>query len=128
MRERVRMRDFKKIIAWQKAHALSAATHKVAGQSRLSLSPGLRAQLLEAVKSVSANIAEGAGARTDAEFARYLDIALKSARETENHLLEAVSLGCMACAESDDLLADLDEVKAVLFSFARSVRRRAGLE
>lgn len=122
------MRDFKKIIAWQKAHALSQATHDLAAHSQLSLSPGLRAQLLEAVKSVAANIAEGSGARTDAEFSRYLDIALKSASETENHLLEAAALGCMGRIEGDRLVAQLDEVKAVLFSFARSVRRRAGLE
>ena len=128
MRERVRMRDFKKIIAWQKAQALSVSTHAVAGRSALSASPGLRAQLLEAVKSVAANIAEGSGARTDAEFTRYLDIAFKSASETENHLLEAAALGCMAPAESDQLLGQVDEAKAVLYSFTRSVRRRAGLE
>lgn len=122
------MRDFKKIIAWQKAHALSRMTHGIADQSRLAAAPGLRAQLLESVRSVPANIAEGSGARTAAEFARYLDIALKSARETENHLLEAASLGCIARAETNQLLADLEEVKAVLYSFTRAVRRRVGLK
>ena len=80
------MRDFKKIIAWQKAHQLSIAVHQTAAASSFDISPGLRSQLLRSIAAVPANICEGSGARTDAEFARYLDIALKSAREVENFL------------------------------------------
>jgi four helix bundle protein len=122
------MRDFKKIIAWQKAHRLSVRIHEIAPSSSFARSPGLRSQLLRGIASVPGNISEGAGARTDAEFARYLDIALKSARETENHLLHAVALNCMARASGEQLLDDLDEVKRILYSYARSVRKRAGLD
>jgi four helix bundle protein len=122
------MRDFKKIIAWQKAHALSVAMHRVADQSRLRVSPGLHSQLLKAVAAIPAQISEGSGARTDAEFARFLDMALKTSREVENHLLHARDLGAIAVERSDALVADLDEVRRVLFCFARSVRKRAGLD
>ena len=128
MRDCSAMRDFKKIIAWQKAHRLSVRIHEQAPGWKLSISPGLRSQLLRAISSVPANISEGAGSRTDAEFARYLDIALKSARETENHLLEALALRCMTRSTGEQVLEDLDEVKRVLYSYTRSVRRRAGLE
>jgi four helix bundle protein len=127
MRDCSAMRDFKKIIAWQKAHRLSVRIHEIAPGWNFASSPGLRSQLLRGISSVPANISEGAGARTEAEFVRYLDIALKSARETENHLLHAVALKCMARATGEHVLEDLDEVKRVLYSYARSVRKRAGL-
>jgi four helix bundle protein len=122
------MRDFKKIIAWQKAHRLSVTIHLSAPGWNFASSPGLRSQLLRAIASVPSNISEGAGARTDAEFARYLDIGLKSARESENHLLHAVALKCMSKSTGEQQLDDLEEVKRVLYSYARSVRRRAGLD
>jgi len=86
--------------------------------------PGLRSQLLRAVDSVPANIAEGAGKPSEAEFARYLDIALGSAREVDNHLMLASALGCINDRASAKLLADADEVKRILYSLGRAVRRR----
>ncbi len=41
-------------------------------------------QLIRSSSSICANIAEGYGSDTNAEFARYLGIALKSAFETDN--------------------------------------------
>jgi four helix bundle protein len=120
------MRDFKKIIAWQKAHRISVAVHYSATRANFDISPGLRSQLLRAVSAVPANISEGSGARTDSEFARYLDIALKSAREVENHLICARDLQCIPTESCDELIADLDEVRRILFAFARGVRSRAG--
>ena len=122
------MRDFKKIIAWQKAHRLSVRIHEIAPNGDFASSPGLRSQLLRGIASVPGNISEGAGARTDAEFARYLDIALKSARESENHLLHAVALKCVGTTTGEQLLEELEEVKRVLYCYARALRRRAGLD
>ena len=122
------MRDFKKLIAWQKSHRLSVAIHETAGQSRLRVAPGLRSQLLRSAAAVPANISEGSGARTEAEFARYLDIALKSACEVENHLIHARDLKCIETDSCEQLIADLDEVRRIVYSLARAVRRRAGLD
>ncbi|CAN5914943.1 hypothetical protein BH11GEM1_BH11GEM1_00400 [soil metagenome] len=83
------MRDFKKIIAWQKAHALSVAMTSLADPQRFRARPRLRSQLLRAVDAVGAQISEGAGKPSEAEFGRYLDMAMATARETENHLLLA---------------------------------------
>ena len=83
------MRDFKKIRAWHRAHALSIALHKlVRGFSRKGNSR-LQAQLTNAADSVPANIVEGCGAASKKEFGRFLDISIKSANETEHHLLSA---------------------------------------
>lgn len=118
------MRDFRKLIAWQKAHAFAISVHRVSRDADFRSTPGLRSQLLRAVDSVSANIAEGAGKPTEAEFCRFLDIALGSAREVDNHLMLAAALGCMDDRASLKLLADADEVKRILYSLGRAARRR----
>jgi len=54
---------------------------------------GLVSQLRRAATSVPANIAEGYGCNGNREFAYFLRIALRSASETEYHLLLARDLG-----------------------------------
>ena len=118
------MRDFRKIIAWRKAHALSVSMAGIADASRFRIRPGLRSQLLRAIDAVGALISEGAGKPSQAEFARYLDMAMATARETENHLLLARDIGCMDRPVADECLERLDEVKRVLYAYTRAVRPR----
>ena len=118
------MRDFRKIIAWQKAHGLAVTIHRISTDADFRSTPGLRSQLLRAVDSVPANIAEGAGKPSESEFSRYLDIALGSAREVDNHLMLAAALGCIDERASATALEDADEVKRILCSLGRAVRRR----
>jgi len=119
------MRDFRKLIGWQKAHLLAVAVHRAGEEVRAGTAPGLRAQLLRAASSISANLAEGSGKRSEGEFVRYIDIALGSARELENHLTLARDVGCLHPDVADRLLSDTDEVGRILFSLARVVRARS---
>ena len=122
------MRDFRKLIAWQKAHALAVAAHGVLKDGDVRSLPGLRAQLLRAAASVPANLAEGCGKRSEAEFARFIDIAIGSTREVENHLLMARDLGCLHADAADRLIRDADEVARILFGLAKALRRRTETE
>ena len=101
------------------------AVHQIANASNFRAAPGLRSQLLRALDSVPANIAEGAGKESESEFVRFLEIALGSAREVDNHLMLATALGCIDKRRTDALLSDVDEVKRILYSLARTVRQRA---
>lgn len=118
------MRDFRNLIAWQKAQALAVAIHNARDKLGIRSVPDLRVQLLRAASSVSANIAAGSGKASNPEFARYLDIALGSARELDNHLLLTRDLGSGDQQVIARFIADVDEVKRVVYSLARSVRRR----
>src|SRR5690242_16940202 len=86
------MRDFRHIRAWQRAHALSIAIHPLSHDFGHKGHAKLRAQLTGAVHSIPTNIVEGCGAVTHREFARFLDISIKSANETEYHLLTSHDL------------------------------------
>ena len=83
-----------------------------------------RNQLLRAVGSIPANISEGCGKRSDPEFARYLDIALGSAKETENHLLFARDMGWLDNATFTLFDQRLTEIRRMLFSLCRVMRLR----
>jgi four helix bundle protein len=118
------MRDFRKLNVWQRAHALALAAHRVLPASPVRGSGASRNQLLRAISSVPANIAEGCGKRTDAEFSRYLDIALGSAKESENHLLFARDMGWIGAMAFADLDERLTEVRRMLYSLAKVMRSR----
>jgi four helix bundle protein len=83
------VQDIRRIKAWQRAHALAIALQK---RSRVFSRLGytrLRSQLTNAADSIGDTIMEGAGAASPREFARFLDMSIKSANETEGHLLKA---------------------------------------
>jgi len=81
----LRYRDLK---VWQKAYGVSLAVLKtydnIAKKSKAI--EILMEQLIRSSTSICANVAEGYGSDTNAEFARYLGIAYKSALETDNWL------------------------------------------
>ncbi len=105
------MGDFKKLLVWQKAHALGLHAYRVAAGIRHSRDMGLRAQLVRAAMSIPANIVEGRHQRSEKEFARYLRIAFNSAVELEYHLIVATEIGAIPDAESAALLRELIEVR-----------------
>ena len=54
---------------------------------------GLQSQMRRAAVSIAANIAEGAGRRTDRDFARFVSNAIGSANELDYHLELVRDLG-----------------------------------
>jgi four helix bundle protein len=120
-----RMRDFRKLIVWQKSHRLALCVHSAVRAFPARPHAGLSNQITRAAASIPANIAEGCGKSSDAEMARYADIALGSAKELENHLILARDLGPLAPIAFEALETQLDEVRRMLFAFSRAVRARA---
>ena len=86
------MRDFRGLKVWQKAHATVLSVYEATLTFPQQEIYGLVSQLRRAASSIPANIAEGCGCNGNREFARFLEIALRSASETEYHLLLACDL------------------------------------
>jgi hypothetical protein len=53
------MRDFKKLLIWQKAMEIIAASYEMAGQFPSEEKYGLRSQVTRCAVSIAANVAEG---------------------------------------------------------------------
>ncbi len=115
------MQDFRNVHAWQRAHALAVALHKLARTFRRAQYASLRSQLTRAAESIGTNIVEGCGAATPREFARFLDIAIKSANETEHHLLTVRELGLAPYEVWQKHTAETVEIRKMLFGYRRKV-------
>ena len=116
------MQDYRKLIAWQRAHALTLAVHSTFAARRRIGIPGLSAQILRSAAAVAANIAEGCGRRTSAEFSRFLDIALGSVIELDYHLMLARDLGGVSPCRYESLAQSARDVRQLLIALIRRIR------
>ncbi|MCH8815844.1 MAG: four helix bundle protein, partial [Chloroflexi bacterium] len=71
------------------AHQLALAVYQATKAFPDDERYGLTAQMRRAAPSIPTNIAEGCGRNTEADFARFLQIAAGSASEVEYQLLLA---------------------------------------
>ncbi len=88
---------FEKLIAWQKALELSNVVNIVSKEFPKEEQFVLTSQIKRAADSVSLNIAEGSTGQSNAEFKRFLNIALRSCIEV---------VGCIYLAKSRTMISD----------------------
>jgi len=110
------MKDFRKLKVWQKAHHLTLKVHDVTRKFPKEEMYGLTSQMRGSSSSIPRNIAEGCGRGTDADFGRFLQIAMGSACELEYDLVLSRDLGYLDLDEYEDLSREATEVKRMLAS------------
>lgn len=115
------MKNFGDLSVWQKAHELTLAVYKVTNRFPKEEIYGLTSQMRRSSSSIAANIAEGCGRRTEADFVRFLPNAFGSAREPEYHITLAGDLGFINRDDTDRLSEDVIEVKKMLAAFLRKL-------
>lgn len=122
------MGDFKKLLVWQKAHALAIHVHRVATGIRASQLSGLRSQLVRAAISIPANIVEGRRQDSERDFARFLRYALNSGFELEYHVIIARDISAISSSDARSLLGEVIEVRRMLYGLIHKVvPRRASV-
>jgi len=120
------MRPFRSFRVWREAHELTLALYEATGSFPRNEQYGLTSQIRRSAASVCANLAEGCGRRTDADFARFVQIALGSASELEYHVLLAGDLKLLDAAQSTALDVSVTNVKRMLTGLARKLRANGG--
>jgi four helix bundle protein len=116
------MRDYRSYQVWEKAHKFVLAVYAATRSFPAEELYGLTSQLRRASASIPANIAEGCGRATDADFARFLQIASGSANESEYQLLLARDLGYIESQTHDQLAQKVAEIRKMLASLMTKLR------
>ena len=116
------MKDFRSLTVWQKAHQCALGVYRVTSPFPASERFNVTSQLRRSAVSVPSNIAEGCGRRTDADVARFMQIAMGSASEMEDQLLLARDLGTLAAAHHAELAAEVVQTKKMLSSLLKRLR------
>jgi four helix bundle protein len=105
---------FEKLDVWQKAVELADDVYVVTRSFPDHERFGLTAQMRRAAVSISSNIAEGSGRSSDADFARFLEIAYGSLMEIVSQSLIAQRQSFMSEAARQKLYAKSDELARML--------------
>ncbi|HEV8151251.1 MAG TPA: four helix bundle protein, partial [Gemmatimonadales bacterium] len=116
------IRSYRDLIVWQKAMDLACAIPVIARQLPLCETRSLGEQMRRAVVSVPANIAEGYGRRSRAEFLRFLAIASASLRELETLLLLTERRGLAKVGSLTEAFGLVNEVGRMLTVLHRRLR------
>ncbi|MGH7592077.1 MAG: four helix bundle protein [Gemmatimonadales bacterium] len=113
---------FKDLTVWQTAHRLALAVYQATGGFPPAERFGLTAQARRAAVSVAANLAEGAGRRSDAELVRFAGIALGSLHELEAELLLARDLGWLNPGKASSLETGMATLGRSIAALQRRLR------
>ncbi|MBA3315675.1 MAG: four helix bundle protein [Planctomycetaceae bacterium] len=116
-----RVRSYRELIVWQKAMAFVTLCYRLSQSFPSDERFGLTSQLRRAAVSIPANIAEGQGRATSADFKRHLTIAYGSLMEVETHVLIAQDLGYASVEECAQTLDKAGEVGRLLNALRRSL-------
>ena len=116
------MQDFRNLKVWQKSHPLAVELYKVTENFPGSEIYGLTAQIRRTCTSIPANIAEGCGRSGDAEFGRFLTIAMGSACELEYHLLLSRDLKFLKNSDYQKLDKGTVEIKQMLATLIKKLK------
>jgi four helix bundle protein len=87
------MSSFKDLLVWQESHNLVKDIYGITDRFPAKERYRLTEQICRSAASVSANIAEGTGRYSKADFTKFLYISRGSLEETRNFLILAFDLG-----------------------------------
>jgi four helix bundle protein len=116
------VKDFRELKVWEKAHTLTLAIYKATESFPRQELYSLTNQIQRAAVSIPANIAEGCGKNGDADFGRYLQIAMGSSSELEYLLLLSHDLGYLPDEAFQELTSNLVEVRKMLNALLQRLR------
>jgi four helix bundle protein len=118
----VHMQEFRNLTVWQRSHQLTLLIYQATATFPREEIYGLISQIRRAAASILANIAEGCGRGSDADFARFLQIAMGSASELDYHLLLAHDLGFLDNISYSPFITELTQIKRMLNALIRKLK------
>jgi four helix bundle protein len=117
------MHQYKELKLWQKAMELVTEIYREMKTFPSSERLGLTMQMQRSAVSIPSNIAEGAGRRTKADFAKFLDITQGSLNELETQIILAERLGYFEIDKVGRIQGEINELQKMNYSLIYSLRK-----
>jgi four helix bundle protein len=115
------VQDYRRLRVWKKAHALVLNVRRATGRFPRNGYASLKSQITRAAESIPFNIVEGCGSSTQKEFARFLDIGIKSTSELEYQLRLATDYEIIGRSHGQALTAETVDIRRMLFGLRGKV-------
>jgi four helix bundle protein len=115
------MQDHRKLRVWRKAHALVLAVRRATRHFRRSGYGPLQSQMTSAAESILFNLVEECGASTPREFARFIDMAIKSSKELEAESELAKDYGVLTQRTWSELSTETVDARRMLCGLRKRV-------
>jgi four helix bundle protein len=116
------MKDFRNLKVWEKAHQFTLKIYKVTEDFPREELYGLTSQIRRACVSIPTNIAEGCVRSPDADFSRFLYIAVGSTSELEYLILLSMDLKIIKNELHLELNNEINEIKKMLSSMIQKLK------
>ncbi len=116
------MRDYHKLRAFELADQLAVAIYKCTKSFPKEEMFGLTSQIRRAAVSAPSNIVEGCAKSSQADYARFLEIAYGSVCEVEYQLSLAERLGFLESQSAKEITSLANETGRVLNGLLRSLK------
>ena len=116
------MRDYHKLRAFELADQLAVAIYKCTKSFPKEEMFGLTSQIRRAAVSAPSNIVEGCAKSSQADYARFLEIAYGSVCEVEYQLSLAERLGYLDSQSAKETTSLANEAGRVLNGLLRSLK------
>lgn len=114
---------YKELIVWQKSHALTLKIiNAIKSINRSYTSDIIARQLLRAVTSIGANVAEGYGRHSGKEYLHFLEFAYGSANEVDNWLMVIKDADLIQAGIVQDLIKDNEEILKILTVMIKKIK------
>lgn len=113
------IQKFEDITAWQKAQDLAVNIYSVVKTMK---DYGFKDQICRAVISISNNIAEGFDRNSNADFSRFLYIAISSCSEVKSMLYLAERLKYLNNESKNKLLSEANEISKIIRGLIKSIK------
>jgi four helix bundle protein len=117
------MHNFRKLKVYEKALAFTKTVRSTTRKFPKDELFALTSQFRRAADSIVLNISEGAGNRSDKEFAKFLDYSIRSGHECVGCIDIAFVNDYVSEKIQSDLFGDVDEIIAMLIGFQRSLSK-----
>ena len=115
------MQDFRRLKVYERSEDLAVEVRKVADAFPPVGYGSLKDQIQRAAESIPFNIAEGCGASSPREFARFLEIAIKSSNEVDAQLQLALDYGIVSEREALSAGDEVMQIRMMLTALRKRV-------